>query len=142
VGACFASAAAASLVDPVPTRPFPFEAARDLVGILRAMYAAEQARPHPQRQRLDTIRRVARDLQTAARMAAPHDPGTAVHDRAVALAEGAVLRLREVVEDRIGGHPPLEVVLERAGARVLGKRMKIAAPTEREIKWAVGRKRG
>ncbi len=131
----------AILPDPVPARSFPFEPARDLVGILRAMYAAERARRHPEGKRLDTIRRIARDLQTAARMAAPHDPGTAAHERALALADGAVLWLREVVEDRIGGHPPLETVLEHAAARVAGKPRKPEATTEREIRWAVGRQR-
>jgi hypothetical protein len=122
-------------------RSFPFEAVRDLIGVLRAMYAAERGQLHPSRRQLAAIHGIATELQAAIRTAAPHDPGTAPYERAITMADTAVARLGTVLEDRVGARPDLERVVSAAAQRIRSLR-RTPGPTEREIKWAVGKKRG
>jgi len=92
---------------------FPFEAARDLLGILRALYAADKARGAGQR-RLRRIREVALELRRAMDLAADHDAGTPAHRAAIRDAERATRRLADLVDVTT----PLEPMLLAAGERV------------------------
>jgi hypothetical protein len=68
-------------------------------------------------------------------MAYAHDAGTAPHERAIAQAETAALRLGDLVSVV----DPLEPVLRAAEMRV---RRAPTTPDERELKrWAVGKRR-
>ena len=113
---------------------FQFEAVRDLVGILRAMYAEEKMRSSPSSTRMKRIESVARELVSALESAEQHDPGTAPYERARSRAEGAVLRIGDLV-DVIS---PLEPVLHVAGKRVLGTQ---PVTLERDAKRAAGKLR-
>jgi len=92
---------------------FPFEAARDLLGILRALYAADRARGAGPR-RLAEIRAVALELRHATELALEHRAGTAGHRAAVHGAEVATRRLADLVDVTT----PLEPTLLAAGKRV------------------------
>ena len=93
--------------------PFPFEAVRDLVGILRALYAADKARGGSER-RLSEIRRVALELRRATDLALEHEPGRTGHRAAWERAERATLHLADLVDVTT----PLEPTLMAAGERV------------------------
>jgi hypothetical protein len=122
----------------VSARPFPVEAVRDLVGILRVMYAEEAQRRHHSKQKLERIAQAARELKLALGMAAPHDPGTAPYERAIGKAEGAVKTLELIFPGVLERMPDL---LRVAGSRVRGD-WKPYRPGEAQIKWAVGKQRG
>lgn len=92
---------------------FPFEAVRDLVGILRAMYAVAQRQSAGTR-RLDAIRRVGAELRWALDLALEHEPGTLGHAAAWQRAEAAT----RAVADLVDVTTPLEPMLEAAGDRV------------------------
>ncbi|HVU03690.1 MAG TPA: hypothetical protein VHE30_18150 [Polyangiaceae bacterium] len=129
----------------MPARAFPVEAVRDLVGILRTLYAHAAAERGPDTRRLALIRKLATELQRATAMAAPHDPGTAPCERAIELAENAAARVAEVLEDLdvhvpAGWNPTTESLLRTASARVAGRSRK-RGPTERELRWACGKNR-
>jgi hypothetical protein len=93
--------------------PFPFEAVRDLLGILRALYAADKARGGSER-RLSEIRRVALELRRATDLAAEHEPGTVGYHAGWERAERATLKLADLVDVTT----PLEPMLMAAGERV------------------------
>jgi hypothetical protein len=99
---------------------FPFEAVRDLLGILRALYAADRARGAHAR-RLGHIRAVAVELRRAMELALEHEVGTAGHRVATRRAEGATRKLADLVDVTT----PLEPMLLAAGQRV-----RAAAPTD------------
>lgn len=93
--------------------PFPHQAVRDLIGILRAMYAAERA-GRQDVLRLRRIRRVAERLSLARELAMEHDPATLGHAAAWRHAEQATTELGELVDLTT----PLEPTLEAASKRV------------------------
>jgi len=93
--------------------PFPFEAVRDLLGILRALYAADKARGAGER-RLSEIRRVALELRRATDLALDHAPGSIGHRTAWENADHATLRLTDLVDVTT----QLEPMLVAAGERV------------------------
>lgn len=95
--------------------PFPFEAVRDLLGILRAMYAAARARGGAERQ-LAAIRRVGDDLRAAVDLALEHEPGTLGHAAAWQRAERATAALADLVDCST----PLEPTLTAAARRIRG----------------------
>jgi hypothetical protein len=101
---------------------FPFEAARDLLGILRAFYAADRARG-PAERRLSRIRAVAVELTRAMELAQEHEAGTAGHRAAIRGAEAATRRLADLVDVTT----PLEPTLLAAG-----ERLRAGAPRETE----------
>jgi hypothetical protein len=123
-----------NLTDPVPAR-FQFEAVRDVVGILRAMYRQERDKRSPSPVRMQKIERLAREFLGAYKMAAAHDPETAPYVRACKQAENSALRLDGIVTVV----DPIEPVLRVAGERVIGA---ASRRTEGEYRWAVGRKPG
>ncbi len=93
--------------------PFPFEAVRDLLGILRAMYAATRARAGAERQ-LASIRRIGDELRAAVDLALEHEPGTLGHARAWQRAEHATAELGDLVDCTT----PLEPTLAAAARRI------------------------
>ncbi len=93
--------------------PFPFEAVRDLLGILRAMYAASKAEGASPR-RLTAIRRVGRELRAAVDLALEHEPGTLGHAAAWQRAEHATAGLGDLADCTT----PLESTLTAAGDRI------------------------
>lgn len=93
--------------------PFPFEAVRDLVGIVRAMYSAGRA-AHAGESRLRELRDVAVQLKTAIDLALEHAPGTLAHAAAWLRAEDAARRLGDVIDCTT----PLEPTLAAARRRV------------------------
>ncbi len=92
---------------------FPFEAVRDLLGILRALYAADRARGANER-RLGHIRSVAVELRRSMELALDHEVGAPGHRAAVRRAEAATRRLADLVDVTT----PLEPTLLAAGQRV------------------------
>lgn len=115
-------------------RHFPFEPARDLLGILRALYACEKAKPFPPVRKLRKIERLARELGDAMLSAEQHDPGTAPYERALSRADGVAHRIRDVVDV----FDSLEPVVKAAIDRVLGRKPK---EQERRSTWSTGRRR-
>lgn len=110
-----AEASGVTLRGPVPElREFPVEAVRDLIGILRALYAAERAKATPSPRRLAAIESLAEVLKRARRLAVDHDPGTAPHARAVAAVERALPRLADLT----GLVDEVAPVLAAAGDRI------------------------
>lgn len=97
--------------------PFPFEAVRDLLGILRALYAAARNQGAGAA-RLASIRRTGRELRAAMELALEHEPGTLGHAAAWQRAERATEALGELVDCTT----PLVPTLEAAAERVRGKR--------------------
>jgi hypothetical protein len=103
---------------PAPrSSPFPFEAVRDLLGILRALYAADKALGASSR-RLSAIQAVAMELRKAMDLASEHGPGTLGHSAAWSRAERATYRLADLVDVTT----PVEPVLKAAGERVRAPR--------------------
>lgn len=97
----------------MPVERFQFEAARDLLGILRALYAADRARG-ASAARLRRIRAIALDLRHAMELALEHEPGAAGHRAAIRRAEHATRALADLVDVTT----PLEPTLLAAGQRV------------------------
>src|SRR4026209_283006 len=75
-------------IRPMPSRadPFPFEAARDLLGILRALHAATEQEGGRQRA-LEAIQRCGQELRMAIGLARRHEPNTLGYDAAWRRAE-------------------------------------------------------
>ncbi|HEX3597997.1 MAG TPA: hypothetical protein VHU80_22965 [Polyangiaceae bacterium] len=92
---------------------FPFEAVRDLLGILRALYAADRAHGANAR-RLGQIRAVALELRRAMELALEHEVGAAAQRAAIRRADAATRRLADLVDVTT----PLEPTLLAAGQRV------------------------
>lgn len=93
--------------------PFPFEAVRDLIGILRALYSAEHA-ARGRTRRVRAITRIGRELRAAVDLALEHEPGTLGHAAAWARAEHATAELGELVD----ATTPLSETLAAAARRV------------------------
>jgi hypothetical protein len=93
--------------------PFPFEAVRDLLGILRALYAADKARGAGERH-LMAVGDIARELRRSVDLALEYEPGTLGHAAAWDRAERATHRLADLVDVTT----PVEPVLRAAGERV------------------------
>jgi hypothetical protein len=125
------------LFGPVPPE-FPFEAVRDLVGILRVLYAEELRAKHPNKRKLATIHRVAEALQRSVKVAAGHDVGTAPQRKALVMAEAATKRLTEVFTNGFGFAEEVPELVSTAALRVRGE-WKRRNASDREIKWAVGK---
>ena len=92
---------------------FPFEAVRDLIGILRAMYSAARARGAGPRQ-LAAIGAIGSELRHAVELALEHEPGTLGHAAAWQRAEHATGRLADLVDCTT----PLEPTLDAAARRI------------------------
>lgn len=98
--------------------PFPYEAVRDLLGILRALYLAAKASDAGAR-RLATIRAVGRELRASMDLALESDPGTLGHAAAWRRAEQATERLGELVDCTTPIEPTLAAAARRVNRRQL-----------------------
>jgi hypothetical protein len=115
-------------------RDFPFDAVRDLLGLMRAMWRAEKRRNFPSGRKLRALEGFARELKHASTLAATHDPGTLPYAKAIGTADGVARRLADVIDIT----DPVMPVLEEAGRRVrLKPRTAARAPRD----WAVGTRR-
>jgi len=104
--------------------PFPFEAVRDLLGVVRAMYgAAKSARAG--RAELARIARVGADLHRAMDLAADTRPGTVGHAAAWKRAEDATRRVGDLVD----ALTPAEPLVVAARARVSGTKVALRGKT-------------
>lgn len=96
--------------------PFPFEAVRDLLGVVRALWV--WARSAGRQRDQDRLSRVGNMLREASVLAVEHQPGTLGHAAAWEKAESAVEELGLVVDVLIPARP----VVEAAGKRVLRRK--------------------
>lgn len=78
--------------------PFPREVVRDLLGITRALYRAEVAKPNPDRSRVERLLQIGQLYRTALEMA-KYAPDTIGGRAARAKAERATAALGEYVAD-------------------------------------------
>jgi len=95
--------------------PFPFEAVRDLLGVVRAMYAAAKA-SGASRSELAKIARAGRDLSDAIELAVSTRPDTVGYRAAWQKAEDATRR----VGDFVDALTPAEPLVVAARGRVTG----------------------
>ena len=100
------------LASMVPHRndALPIESVRDLLGVVRAMYAVYQAYPYRRR----VLARAGEELKRAMALAEAHAPGTPEHRRAWDLAESAIV----VIGTQHGHTDSLSTVLNGAMHRV------------------------
>jgi hypothetical protein len=97
--------------------PFPYEAVRDLLGVVRALYAAAKAAEAGAAE-LARISRVGSDLRRALELARSSRPGTLGHRAATQRAADATLRVGDLVD----GLTPAEPLVAAARGRVSGTR--------------------
>ena len=95
--------------------PFPAAAVRDLIGIVRAMYAAAKL-AGAGRNELLRIERVGRDLSAALMLAQASSPGTIGYSAAWKRAEDGALRAGDLVD----ALTPAEPLVHAARARIAG----------------------
>lgn len=99
--------------------PLPLEAVRDLLGIARALYAA-QKREFASRQTLDELAAIGKALVNALRLAQKSSPDTLAHRAAWIQAEDACTRLVHIISLQT----PAAAIVEAAVVRVrrIGRR--------------------
>jgi hypothetical protein len=100
--------------------PFPFEAVRDLLGVVRAMYGAAKA-AGAGRVELARIARVGGDLGRAIDLAADARPGTLAFAAAWKRAEDATRRVGDLVDALTPAEPLVVAARKRvvaAAARI------------------------
>jgi hypothetical protein len=95
--------------------PFPLEAVRDLLGIVRALYTVAKE-SGAGRAELARIARVGKDLSEAIEIAVATRPGTVGHTAALGRAEEATRRVGDLVD----ALTPAEPLVQAARARVTG----------------------
>jgi hypothetical protein len=97
---------------------FPTEAVRDLLGIVRALYAAAKEADAGS-ERLRKIARVGEDLRRALDLASGARPGTLGHSAAWRRAERATKEVADLVDALTPAEPLVRAARERvAGASV------------------------
>jgi hypothetical protein len=84
---------------PFPRFPFPREAVRDLLGITRALYRSERAKPSPDPSRLARLEQIGRDYRQALDMGTRYEPDTLAGRAARIRAEGATEALGGLVSE-------------------------------------------
>jgi hypothetical protein len=114
--------------------PLPLEAVRDLLGIARALYAA-QKREYASRQTLDELAAVGKALVKALRLAQQSGPDTLAHRAAWIQAEDACKRLVQIISLQT----PAAAVVEAAVVRV--RRIGRRPPSAREERRAAAKSR-
>lgn len=95
--------------------PFPFEAVRDLLGVVRAMWAAAKA-SRAGRVDLARITRVGTELSRALDLAADARPGTLAYGAAWKKAEDATMRVADLVDGLTPAEPLVIAARERVSA--------------------------
>jgi hypothetical protein len=103
---------------PQELRPFPFEAVRDLLGIVRAMYASAKEQGAAPNQ-LRRVARIGEKLAQSLLLAAEARAGTVGHTSAWRQAESATRSVGEMVD----ALTPAEPLVTAARARVTGARV-------------------
>ena len=106
--------------------PFPFEAVRDLLGIVRALYASEKAQQAGDR-RLAAIRRIGRELRAAVDLALEYEPLTLGHAAAWHRAEQATLAIADLVDVTTPLQPTLRAATQRVRAVAVPRDQRDAA---------------
>lgn len=98
--------------------PFPFDAVRDLLGVVRAIYAAakEGGAPRPQ---LTRIVRVGAELSRALDLAGASRQGDAGHAAAWRMTDAAMLQVGDLVDPLTAAAP----IVLAARNRVTGARL-------------------
>jgi hypothetical protein len=114
--------------------PLPVEAARDLLGIARALYAARK-REFASRAELEELATIGKQLANALRLAKKSSPDTLAHRAAWLQAEDACSRLLRL----ISLSTPAAAVVEAAVVRV--RRIGPRPPSEREERRAAAKAR-
>jgi hypothetical protein len=104
---------------------FPVEAARDLLGIVRALYTAWRAARRPPDE-LAELESIGRELSAALELARRSPVPSLGHSAAWARADSAAQRLGEI----IGAEVPLRPLLLAASARVRGAPSPPRTPSE------------
>jgi hypothetical protein len=92
--------------------PFPREAVRDLLGITRALYRAEKARPNLDAARLECILEIGKQFRLALDLSR-YDPDTMGGRAARSWAEKATQALGELVADSELMAPAVAATAER-----------------------------
>jgi hypothetical protein len=110
--------------------PFPFEAARDLLGILRALYAATEKAQGGKR-RLEAIQRCGRELRAAITLAKTHRPNTLGYDAAWRRAEAATRQAMDLIESTTPIEPTLTAAIARVWPRAVADAPRRRDPSER-----------
>jgi len=124
-----AEALGSSGVLPDRREALPVEALRDLLGIVRGLYAAGlQSKGHPIE--LETLRWIGKEIGAALTLASTTEPDTIGHRAAWDRAERAVAKLGELIAENM----PIRPVLDAAVARALtpAKGPKPGTPTRDE----------
>ena len=93
--------------------PLPVEAVRDLLGVVRAMYAANKGVEHRRR----ALAAVGHELVEAMNLAKAHAPGTDEHRRAWQLAESALVVVGTQYSRSEGLAPTLPGAIDRVRGR-------------------------
>lgn len=99
--------------------PFPFEAARDLLGVVRTLYADARARG-ADADRLRAIAAAGAELRQAMELAAAHPPGTLGFSSAWARAERAAAQVGDLVDALTPAAPLVRAAAARARAHGRG----------------------
>jgi len=95
--------------------PIPLRALRDLLGLVRVMYA-DGVQSHASPVLLEELRNIGESLRIALDMASKTEPNTVGHRAAWSRAEQATKELGALV----GKHTSLESTVRTAGERVIG----------------------
>jgi hypothetical protein len=103
---------------PLSAPPFPFDAVRDLLGVVRAVYAAAKD-GGASREELARIARVGRELSRALDLAGAPQQGTTGHSAAWKVTDQAMLQVNDLVDPLTAAAP----LLTAARSRVVGARL-------------------
>ena len=99
--------------------PFPFEAVRDLLGLMRSLYAAQKdagARP----EELEPLARAGKELQEALSLASSSKPGTLGYAAAWKRAEDGTARAGSLVGTAMTAQPVVKAAVGRVVRRGRG----------------------
>ncbi|MGK4002831.1 hypothetical protein WMF31_09445 [Sorangium sp. So ce1036] len=103
---------------PVSTPPFPFDAVRDLLGVVRAIYAAAKD-GGASREDLARIARVGKELSRALDLAGAPQQGASGQAAAWRVTDKAMLQVNDLVDPLTPAAP----LLLAARSRVAGSRL-------------------
>jgi hypothetical protein len=105
---------------PLSAPPFPFDAVRDLLGVVRAIYAAAKD-GGASREELNRIARVGRELSRALDLAGSTQQGASGHAAAWRVTDQVMLQ----VSDLIDPLTPAAPLLQAARSRVTGAKVTV-----------------
>lgn len=111
---------------PFSTPPFPFDAVRDLLGVVRAIYAAAKDGGAP-REELARIARVGRELGRALDLAGSPQQGASGQASAWRLTDQVMLQVNDLVDPLTPAAPLLLAARNRVTGAKLALRSKPAA---------------